>query len=152
MSFLHLFYLGYFEHDGAFVRFCNTPDDPILKPIVRLPLDLDEVRRIARQAGAQGTAPSIFPDNWKIWVEEGYLSGDRYALDPEAMGFILRLVKATGCEIVDFSSRSLIPLEDLLPANAPGVEPMKGVVHNGPSGTVSADSIIPESETTHATP
>lgn len=154
MSFLHLIYLGDFEHDGEFVRFRNAPDDPILKPVVRRPLNLEEVKQIARQAGIQGTGQAIFPDHWKIWVEEGYLSGDRYALDPEVIGFIRRLVKATGCEVVDFSTRSLIRPEDLVPVDALPMGATPEVVANGLIGGTSSTPIheTSEGENTDATP
>ena len=113
MSFRHLLYVGHFEHEGDFIQFSNTPDDPILRPVVRRPIDLGEVRRIAHQVGANGTTQSILPDEWACWVEDGYMACDRYALGPDAIDFILRLVRSTECELVDFNARSAIRAEEL---------------------------------------
>jgi hypothetical protein len=118
MSFLHLLYVGHFEHEGNFIRFRNTPTDPLLKPVIRYPLNMDEVKRVAQQAGIQGTGSSPFPDEYPMWVEDGYLVGDRYALDREAIDLILRLVRVTKCELVDFNARSVIRPEELAP---PGI-------------------------------
>jgi hypothetical protein len=111
MSFLHIAYAGDFERDGEWVRFAGTPDDPILKPVIRRPLDEVIVNGLAGKE--EGRAGGNFPEAWHIWAEDGYLAFDRYKLTPDAVAFLTRLVAATGCQLVDFNSRSEVGVDDL---------------------------------------
>ena len=113
MSFLHIAYAGDFERDGEEVRFARTPDDPILKPVISQPLDEDTVNALAGKQG--GRAGEGFPEAWHIWAENGYLSFDRYKLTPDAVAFLKQLVADTGCQLVDFNSRSEVAVDDLAP-------------------------------------
>jgi hypothetical protein len=115
MSFFHCLYLGHFEHDGDAIRFTSTPTDPILRPVVRRPLNLEELKCITEEAALSVPGQRLFPGDWEMWVEDGYLVCNRYALSREAIDFIHRLVQVTGCELVDFNARAAISPEELMP-------------------------------------
>src|SRR5208283_5933404 len=110
MSFVHYLYVGHFEHDGAFVRFSNTPTDPLLKPVVSRPLDTDMVKRLVQQSRGREVeaGDSLFPMSWALWAEDGYLACDQCVLSQETIDFLVRLARETGCELVDFNTRSSI--------------------------------------------
>lgn len=118
MSLIHHLYIGHFEHAGKFVRFSHALGDPILRPVVSRPLDMDVVKRVVRELKPNGCkiADSQLPDDWPIWVEDGYLACDQCALTGETRAFIVRLAQLTNCDLVDFNSRSNIGAEDLLRA------------------------------------
>ena len=105
MSFLHLIYIGHFYHERDLVQFSSTLTDPIMKPVVRRPLDMGEVKRLVQEVSGLEEDP-LFPADWNIWVEDGYLAGNRYALNQEAIDFIARMIRLAGCDIVDFNARS----------------------------------------------
>lgn len=112
VSFIHLMHIGHFEHEGRLVQFACTPTDPILRPVVRRPLDMRVVRRLTGEVGGLDGPDFSFPADWNLWIDDGYLTGDRYALNCAAIVFIVRLVRLTGCDLVDFNSRSIMRPED----------------------------------------
>ena len=113
MSLVHLIYAGDFELvDGSCLLMANSPDDPIYKPVVRLPLDLGVVKRLVQECSTPGESV-IIPSSWSIWREDGYLACDRYALGVAEVRFLKRLVEETGCRLFE---RSLeVPVGDLTP-------------------------------------
>jgi hypothetical protein len=139
MSFVHYLYIGHFEHEGRLVRFANTATDPILKPVVCHSLDMDAVKRLVPQSGreADGGSPP-FPPGWSIWAEDGYLACDQGALSPEVIDFIVRLAQVTGCELVDFNTRSSIGPEDLLRAQPDRSRQQIGLTPHAPGGLFRA--------------
>ena len=113
MSFLHKLYVGDFELDnGGWLRMANTPDDPIRKPVVRHPIDLDVVQRLASKYHAPGET-GILPAAWPIWAEDGYLACDRYALGTEEIHFLRQLAEAIHCRFFELFFE--VPLDDLTP-------------------------------------
>src|SRR6266852_2150622 len=122
MSFVHYLYIGHFEHDGAFVRFSNTLTDPILKPVVSHPIDMDVVKWLVQEFRGREVqaANSLFPMDWALWVEDGYLACNQYELSHQTIDFIIRLARETGCDLVDFNARSSIRPEELLRLGATG--------------------------------
>lgn len=114
MSFIHYLFLGHFEHDGERVRFLKRPSDSVFRPVIRRPLD---VRIIAELLGkAKGTdAESLdFPEDWRIWLHEGYLVCDKYTRNPKAVNLISCFVERSGCDIYDVSAHCDITLNDWL--------------------------------------
>lgn len=99
MSFLHLLYIGYFERDGEWVRM-EMPPGELRGPVVRYPLNLDVVSRLASAFGPPGD-DGLVPPSWHFWIEDGYLACDRYSLGPDEIAFLKRLVGETGCQIAD---------------------------------------------------
>jgi hypothetical protein len=113
MSFLHLAYIGDFELDDATtLRMTWTSDDPIRKPVVRRPLDLDMIKQLVSEFTAPEEA-GVFPADWSIRLDNGYLVCDRYALDVEEIQFLRRLVEKTGCRL--FERGFEVSVDDLEP-------------------------------------
>jgi hypothetical protein len=71
------------------------------------------VETLARADGADRVTDNVFPDDWGLWVEDGYLGGDRYRLRNEAIAFIANLTQLARCGVADSQSRSLISVEEL---------------------------------------
>jgi hypothetical protein len=101
VSLLHLVYVGDFEvSDGS--RLLRTPDDPIYKPVVRRPIDLSVVERLVTECSEPGES-GVIPNGWSIWLKDGYLVCDQYALGVEEVHFLKRLVEETGCRLFERS-------------------------------------------------
>jgi hypothetical protein len=114
MSFIHYLYLGHFEHDGDVVRFSKGPTDSAYRPVVRRPIEAEEVEAILREVkGVEGDHPT-FPDEWTIWPEHGYFICNKYAMDREEIDFVTRLVERTGCDIHDFAAHCDLTLREWL--------------------------------------
>src|SRR6266567_807275 len=99
MSFIHYLFLGHFEHDGDVVRFSKSPEDPVYRPVVRRPLDTEAVKAILREGAGDGVDDLTFPDDWMIWMDNGYLVCDKYTRNREAIDFVARLVERTHCDL-----------------------------------------------------
>jgi hypothetical protein len=113
VSFLHLIYVGDFELvDGLRPVMARTTDDPIYKPVVRKPLDLGVVERLVSECSMPGES-GVLPGDWSIWLEDGYLACDQYALGVEEIRFLRRLVEETGCRLFERSSE--VSPDDLTP-------------------------------------
>jgi hypothetical protein len=116
MSFTHYLLLGHFEHDGEHVRFSKRPGDSVYRPVVRHSLDREIVTAALREAKGREVEELDFPEDWRIWLEDGYLVCDKYTRNQAAIGFIARLVERSGCEIHDSSAHCDITLSDWLAA------------------------------------
>lgn len=114
MSFLHYLFLGHFEHDGAVVRFSKRPSDPVYRPVVCRPLDTEALKAILREMQGSHVHELLFPDDWTIAMDEGYLVCDKYTRNAAEINFITRVVERTGCEILDVSAHADITLSDWL--------------------------------------
>jgi hypothetical protein len=116
MSFIHYLFLGYFERDGEMIRFTKNSSDSTFHPALLRPLEPETVASILQEAdGDEDGAPSL-PKEWPIWIEDGYLICDKYIRNAEALDFVTRLVRRTGCDIYDVSAHCNITLEDWLTA------------------------------------
>lgn len=107
---IHYLYIGHFEHEDGLVRFANTSVEPIFRPVVSRPVNLETVEQLLRDNGASSSA---IPDDWQVWIEDGYLVCDRHTHSREAIEFIVQLAKRTSCEIWDYSALSEIKPEEL---------------------------------------
>ncbi len=114
MSFIHYLFLGHFEHDGAGLRFSKSASDPVYRPVVRQPLDPEMIKCVLREVKGDKVDDLTFPDEWMIWLDNGYLICDKYTTNQEAINFVARLVKRTHCEIYDVSAHGAIGLDDWL--------------------------------------
>ena len=134
MSFLHLVYVGDFEvSDGPCLRMTRTTDDPIYKPVVRRPLDLGVVERLASKGDGTGET-GVLPAAQPIWAEGGYLVCDRYALGVDEILFLRRLVEETGCRLFERSFE--ISVDDLTPSrySVPGTRSKNDTLAVGSPG------------------
>ncbi|MBV9125752.1 MAG: hypothetical protein JO112_20575, partial [Planctomycetes bacterium] len=114
MSFLHYLFLGHFEHNGNTVRFSKSASNPVYHPVVLRSLDREAIKATLQENQGRNGEDLVFPENWGIWLEEGYLVCDKYTKVEEAIHFITRLVERTDCEIYDVSARCEISLKDWL--------------------------------------
>ena len=114
MAFLHYLFLGHFEHDGEVVVFAKRPSDRVYRPVVRRPIDTEAIKAVLRKVKEAAVEDLAFPDDWKIWLADGYLVCDKYTRNQEAINFIARLVERTHCDIHDVSAHCDITLQDWL--------------------------------------
>jgi hypothetical protein len=114
MSFIHYLFVGHFEHDGERVRFSKSPSDPVYRPVVRRPLEMEVVETVLREVKGVEVHDLVFPDGWMIWLEDGYLVCDKYMKNREVIEFVARLVDRTGCDIHDVGAHGDITLHDWL--------------------------------------
>lgn len=123
MSFIHYLFLGHFEHDGGSVRFSKNPSDSVYRPVIRRPLELAAIESVLREVKGIETQDLAFPDDWMIWLDDGYLICDKYTRNREAIDFIARLVERTGCDIHDVSAHGDLTLHDWLAATRSYAKP-----------------------------
>lgn len=114
MSIIHYLFLGHFDHDGEVVRFSKSPSDPVYRPVVRRPLAREAIQAVLREVKGAKVDDLAFPDDWMIWLEDGYLVCDKYTRNREAINFVARLVERTRCEVCDVSAHRAITLHDWL--------------------------------------
>lgn len=114
MSFIHYLFLGHFEHDGEVVVFSKSSSDPVYRPVVRCPINTEAIKAILRNVKGAEADDLAFPDDWSIWLDDGYLVCDKYTRNREAINFVACLVERTRCDIHDFSAHCDITLHDWL--------------------------------------
>ncbi len=123
MSFIHYLFLGHFEHDGEVVRFSKPPSDPVYRPVVRRPLDVEAIKTVLQKLHGVENIDIAFPDDWMVWLKDGYLTCEKYTRNREAITFVARLVETTHCDIYDVSAHCDIKLRDWIAATRAYAEP-----------------------------
>ena len=114
MSFIHYLFLGHFEHDGEVMVFSKSPSDSVYRPVVRCPLDREAIKAVLREVKEAEGENLAFPDDWRIWLDNGYLVCEKYTRNREAIDFVARLVERTRCDICDVSAHRDISLDNWL--------------------------------------
>ena len=114
MSFIHYIFLGHFEHDGEVVRFTKGPSDAAYHPVVCRSLDAKALKAVLREVMGVEVEDLVFPDDWMMWLKDGYLVGEKYTRNREAIDFVARLVERTCCDIYDVGAHCNITLGDWL--------------------------------------
>ena len=114
MSFIHYLFLGHFEHDRELVRFAKSPSDLVYRPVVRRPLDTEAIGAVLREVKGAEVDERAVPDDWMIWLDEGYVVCDKYTRNREAIDFVARLVERTRCDMYDVGTHRDITLPDWL--------------------------------------
>lgn len=114
MSFIHYLFLGHFEHDGRAVRMVKSPSDSIYRPAIQRPLDSEAIRDILREMKGTSLTGADFPEEWNVWLDEGYLICDKYTRNREVIEFLRRLVERVRCDIYDVSAHCEITLPEWL--------------------------------------
>jgi hypothetical protein len=114
MSFIHYLFLGHFEHDGEVVRFAKSPSNPVYRPVVRRPLDLEAIKGVLREVKGAEVDDLAFPDDWMMWLDAGYLVCAKYTRNRAVIDFVSRLVERTRCDIHDVGAHCDITLHDWL--------------------------------------
>lgn len=111
---IHHVYVGHFKRDGQFIAFENQGDAVPARysPVVLRPLDSDVIDRLLADVGlSQSDLPH---DSGLRSDDKGYIAFDRFSIDGDAVDFIRRLARTTGCDIADYSSLSFIAADDLV--------------------------------------
>ena len=116
MSFIHYLFLGHFEHDGQVVRFSKSPSDSVYRPVVRRALDAKAIKAVLRELNGTEVDDLAFPDDWMIWLKDGYLVCEKYTTNRAVINFVACLVERTRCDIHDVSAHCDITLHDWLAA------------------------------------
>jgi hypothetical protein len=116
MSFIHYLFLGHFEHDGEVLRFAKCSSEAAYRPVVRRPIDPGTVKAVLREVTGTEVDALAFPDEWPIWLEDGYLVCDKYTRNREAITFVSRLSERTHCDLHDVSAHRDITLREWLAA------------------------------------
>jgi hypothetical protein len=114
MSFIHYLFIGHFEDDGAVIRLVKGPHDSAYRPVVHHALDREVLKSVLGDVKGAPPDDVEFPDDWMMWLEDGYLVCDKYTRIPDAVDFVARVVERTGCEIYDVSAHAAIPLREWL--------------------------------------
>jgi len=114
MAFIHYLFLGHFEHDGEGVRFSKSSSDGAYRPVVRRPLDPGEMKAVFREVRGTVGDDLAFPDDWGVWLDDGYVVCNKYTRDAETIQFVARLVEPARCDIYDVGAFGKIALADWL--------------------------------------
>lgn len=114
MPVIHYLFLGHFEHDGEVVPFAKPAAGAAYRPVVRSPLERGLVNAVLREIKGADADDLAFPNDWMIWLDDGYLVCDKYTRNREVIEFVSRLVERSHCEIHDVGAHSDITLRDWL--------------------------------------
>jgi hypothetical protein len=110
---IHYLYAGHFDHEGDFIRFERQSDSKpsLYRPVVRQPLETAVVHDLL---ALKGVVATHVPEQWAMRIDDtGFIVWDRFSADEEALDFIRRLAILTGCDLADYSSLTLLKVEDL---------------------------------------
>ena len=110
---IHYVYLGHFAREGNFIKLERVPETQPswYRPVVVSRFD---PKLIAKLLSEQGVSESSLPGDWGISLEkEGFVAFDRHTRNIAARKFVKKLAQQTRCDIVDYSSLSLLSTKDL---------------------------------------
>lgn len=119
---IHYIYVGNFARLGDFIEFQKQADGA-LRPVVSRPLSREIIEDVLKQ---RGLTMSSIPDEWGIWLDDGFIVCDRFTHSRAAIELVRRLAKVTGCDVADYSSQSLMSPEELCFAWEPQVQSAEG--------------------------
>jgi hypothetical protein len=114
MSLIHYLFLGHFEHNGEMVRFSKSPSDAVYRPAIRKPVDTEAINTILKEVKGSDVDNLSVPEEWRIWLKDGYLVCEKYTRNQEAIKFVSRLVERTCCDIYDVGAHCEVSLNDWL--------------------------------------
>jgi hypothetical protein len=101
---LHFLYVGHFARQGDFIKFTNHADGS-LRPVITRPLQIEVVQNALEQ---KGLAVSSIPEEWGVWLDDGFLVCNPVSHNREAIELIRRLAEVTGCDLADYTSQTLM--------------------------------------------
>ena len=109
---VHHLYVGHFENDGDVGR--TKRDGHGIPRLIRTrPLDPILVEEALRTVGGEAVHLGSIPAHWDLWPEDGYLVCDHYTRSRRAIEFVIRVVRATGCEMFDSNLFPRVTVESL---------------------------------------
>lgn len=116
MALIHYLFLGHFEQREGLVYFSKSLDDSVFRPVTRQPLDTKMIQTALEEAKGATVADLAFPEDWMVWLRDGYLVCEKFTRNPAVIHFVSSLVELTQCGLCDASTHSLIALHDWLAA------------------------------------
>ncbi len=107
---IHHLYVGHFQRDRGFMKLEKRQSDGAPRPVVVRPLDMGTVQELLEEKGVEGTN---IPEDWWLGIEEeGFIVCDRHTHNRDAIDFIRKLARKTGCDIV-YDGTLFVPPEEL---------------------------------------
>ena len=95
---IHHLYVGHFERDQGVMKLVKRKSDGAPRPVVVRPLDMATVQELLAEKGVEGTN---IPEDWWLGIEEeGFVVSERDTHSRDAIDFIRKLARKTGCDIV----------------------------------------------------
>jgi hypothetical protein len=95
---IHHLYVGYFAKDKGVMKLEKRHSDGAPRPVVVRPLDRATVQELLEE---KGVVQANIPDHWHLGIdEEGFIVCDAYTRSDDAMDFLRRLAKKTGCDVL----------------------------------------------------
>jgi hypothetical protein len=94
---IHHLYVGHFEKDRGMMKLKKRESDGAPRAVVVRPLDLATVHELLQE---KGMATTNIPEDWRLGIEEeGIIICEAYTRNQDAIDFICKLARKTGCEI-----------------------------------------------------
>jgi hypothetical protein len=115
---IHHLYVGHFERDRGAMKLEKRESDGAPRPVVVRPLDMAIVQKLLEE---KGVATAIIPEDWRLGIEEeGFIVCERETPRRDAVDFIRKLARETGCDIVYDGMLFVSPDELTLAPDEPG--------------------------------
>lgn len=106
---IHYVYIGHFARQNDFIAFQKQADGS-LRPVVIRPLSMEAIQQVLLPSGR--TAASL-PEDWGVWLDDGFIVCDRFTHNRDAIEVVRRLATESGCDVADYSSQSLMSPDEL---------------------------------------
>jgi hypothetical protein len=106
---IHYVYAGHFARERGFIAFQKHADGSV-RPVVQRALSMEAVQK---HFGQYGLTSSEIPEDWGLWLDDGFIVCDRFTHRREAIELVRGLAAETGCDIADLSSLSFMTPKEL---------------------------------------
>ncbi len=117
MSFIHYLLVGHFDREDDHIRFTKPTPDAAYRPVVLRPIDPERVNWVLREVRGGEAEPVSLPEDWSVWMRDGYLVCDKYTHNEDEVEFVAQLIERTGSIIYDAAAHTEIRLTDWLATN-----------------------------------
>jgi len=106
---IHHLYVGHFENDRGFMKLEKRKSDGAPRPVVVRPLDMAIVQELLEEKGVEGRN---IPEDWWLGIEEeGFIVCERDTHSRDAIDFLQKVARRTGCEVVHDGTLFISPDE-----------------------------------------
>ena len=95
---IHHFYVGHFEKDRGAMKLQKRSSDGAPRPVLVRSIDMAIVRKLLEEKGVNDD--SIPEDWWLGFEEEGFIVCNAHTRSQDAIDFIGRLARKTGCDVL----------------------------------------------------
>ena len=94
---IHHLYVGHFDKENGVMKLERRESDGAPRAVV-VRLDMATVQQLLEEKGVERTD---IPEDWRLGIEEeGIIVCDAYTRNQEAIDFIRKLAKKTGCDVL----------------------------------------------------